>query len=111
MPATNGTAASDAPWGTSDLKAALPSNSDGAEGAVATEGEPAKPTIPEGWVKAEAYDYDNYSKDANHDWDGNAKIYEWDGEEGEVGPVYPELEIELFGAPESRVSHGIDFSK
>lgn len=66
---------------------------------------------PEGWVEAKPYKYDEYGQEGNHDWEGNAKIYEWDGDEGDVGPEYPELEIELFGAPETRVSHGIDFSK
>jgi ATP-dependent RNA helicase DDX3X len=67
-----------------------------------------------GWSQPEAYDYSNY--ESNHeqrrDWDGNARIYEWDGEHGDVGPEFPELEIELFGPPEDRKQvKGIDFSK
>lgn len=48
-----------------------------------------------------AYDYDNF---ANRDgeFDGNAAVYHWDGEEGDVGPEHPELEIELFGPEDKR---------
>ncbi|KAH8907772.1 DEAD-domain-containing protein [Coniochaeta sp. PMI_546] len=88
------------------MKAAL------TEGATTPPAEPNKPKpTPEGWVEATPYKYDEYGRDADHEWESNAKIYEWDGETGDVGPEYPELEIELFGAPETRVSHGIDFSK
>jgi ATP-dependent RNA helicase DDX3X len=70
-----------------------------------------KPKIPEGWAQATPYDYEALGNKGNHDWDGNAKVYEWDGEEGDVGPEHPALEIELFGEPGNRVKQGIDFSK
>ena len=60
-----------------------------------------------GWAQAQPYDY---SSD-NHTWDGNARIYEYDGEDGEFGPEFPELEDQLFGPATSRSGHGIDFSK
>jgi ATP-dependent RNA helicase DDX3X len=102
----NEPAIGDAAWGTAEMKAAL------TEGATEPQPEPNKPKpTPNGWVEARPYKYDEYGKDGNHEWDSNAKVYEWDGETGDVGPEYPELELELFGAPEARVSHGIDFSK
>ena len=67
-----------------------------------------------GWIQPEAYDYSNYesSREQRRDWDGNARIYEWDGEEGDIGPEFPELEVELFGPPTERKQvKGIDFSK
>lgn len=43
-------------------------------------------------------------------WEANARVYEWDGEGGEIGPVHQELEIKLFGDPNTRDPQGIDFS-
>lgn len=41
----------------------------------------------------------------------NVAVYEWDGEEGDVGPEFPALELQLFGTPESRLEiKGIDYS-
>lgn len=123
------------PWGTAEMKAALTGIAEGAtdptvkitdelqaqavmEGkpvaelqaeAVTEEGKSA--ALPNGWVERTPYKYDQFTRDAGQDWDSNAKVYEWDGETGEVGPEYPELERELFGDPKDRVSHGIDFSK
>jgi ATP-dependent RNA helicase DDX3X len=70
------------------------------------------PTVPH-WTRPEAYDYSKYEiRDDARDWAGNARIYDWDGDHGDVGPEYPELEEELFGplAERSQV-RGIDFSK
>lgn len=58
-----------------------------------------------------ASDYKAFGPDAFHEWEGNAKVYEWDGEEGDIGPEFPALEVELFGEPGSRAKQGIDFSK
>ena len=58
-----------------------------------------------------ASDYKAFGPDAVHEWEGNAKVYEWDGEEGDIGPEFPALEVELFGEPGSRAKQGIDFSK
>ncbi|KAK4124996.1 DEAD-domain-containing protein [Parathielavia appendiculata] len=63
------------------------------------------------WVEATPYDYSAYCTNEGHEWEGNARVYEWDGEEGDIGPEFPALEIELFGDPAKRVSAGIDFSK
>lgn len=57
------------------------------------------------------YDYENFNGRGG-DYDGNARVYHYDGEEGEVGPEFPELETELFGPPEKRdLPQGIDFSR
>src|SRR5690348_6780940 len=46
------------------------------------------------------------------EWAGNARVYEWDGEDGEIGPEFPDLELELFGEPSRRgETLGVDFSK
>ncbi|KAI0019896.1 P-loop containing nucleoside triphosphate hydrolase protein [Xylariomycetidae sp. FL0641] len=61
------------------------------------------------WVEKTAYDYaDN---DDGHEWESTAAIYEWDGDEGEIGPEHPGLEIQLFGKPEERDPSGIDFRR
>lgn len=44
-------------------------------------------------------------------WGSSVVRYEWSGEEGDLGPENEELEIALFGPPETRFSSGIDFSK
>ncbi|KAI0434853.1 P-loop containing nucleoside triphosphate hydrolase protein [Xylaria sp. FL1042] len=54
----------------------------------------------------------NYNEEnENISWEGNVRVYEWDGEEGDIGPEHPELESALFGDPETRDPQGIDFSK
>ena len=93
--------ASDGAFNTTDMQAALPTN-----GAKAM-----KPETPAGWAKQIEYNYEAFGKDAEHEWDGNAKVYEWDGETGDIGPEFPELEVQLFGEPGQRAKHGIDFSK
>lgn len=82
-----------------EMHAALPEN-----------GETKKKT-PAGWVPATPYNYESYTQGASHEWEGNAKTYDWDGEVGDIGPEFPELEIELFGEPGNREKKGIDFSK
>lgn len=57
------------------------------------------------------YDYENLNG-RDGDYDGNAQVYHWDGEEGDLGPEFHELEAELFGPPEKRdLPQGIDFSR
>ncbi|KAL1860407.1 hypothetical protein VTK73DRAFT_7353 [Phialemonium thermophilum] len=63
------------------------------------------------WGEAQPYNYEEYSAAAPVKWDSSARVYEYNGEIGEVGPEYPELELQLFGDPEKRTSHGIDFTK
>ncbi|KAK0615763.1 P-loop containing nucleoside triphosphate hydrolase protein [Bombardia bombarda] len=103
-------AAGDA-WGTGDLSDALPDITQKSGGDGITEPplvvEQKQPPQLEGWVQAKVYDY---TADGPETWDGNARIYEWDGEVGDIGPEYPELELQLFGNPENREHHGIDFS-
>lgn len=73
---------------------------------------PVVQVVPEaldGWVRPTAYDYTDSREDVP--WENNARIYEWDGEEGEIGPEYPELELQLFGDPANREHHGIDFTR
>ncbi|KAI1427407.1 P-loop containing nucleoside triphosphate hydrolase protein [Xylaria sp. FL1777] len=54
----------------------------------------------------------NYNEgDENVSWEGNVIVYEWDGEEGDLGPEHPELEKILFGDPATRDPQGIDFDK
>lgn len=95
LPATQGG------YGTADEKAALAgTNGDDGTATDAKDGT--------GWVDAQPYNYDTNRPD---NWDGNARVYEYDGEIGEVGPEHPELEIILFGELKDRVAHGIDFGK
>ncbi|KAL2263091.1 hypothetical protein VTK26DRAFT_8249 [Humicola hyalothermophila] len=84
--------------GTSVIHAAPTANSENLE--------VKKPGIPAGWVKQTPYDYN-----AINDWDCNAKVYEFVGEEGDIGPEHPALEMELFGEPSNRVKQGVDFTK
>lgn len=77
--------------------------------------EPERQKIKDaGWVESTPYNYEVVDKgDPNgvlRDWAGNAKVYEWNGEEGDVGPESEELERELFGDPDKRSGSGIDFS-
>lgn len=88
-------------FGTTQLKEALSTN--GTNGSKKTE-------TPAGWVQPTAYDYTAYGRDSGHEWDSNARVYEWDGEHGDIGPEVPVLEVELFGEPGKRNNRGIDFS-
>ncbi|ODA78721.1 hypothetical protein RJ55_06103 [Drechmeria coniospora] len=66
-----------------------------------------------GWVEQEAFDYTAAAGGGNDmDWGSNARIYQWCDEFGDVGPKFPELELELFGDPALRHDRaGLDFSK
>ncbi|KAK8024124.1 DEAD/DEAH box helicase, partial [Apiospora rasikravindrae] len=94
-------------WGTGDMQAAL----DEPEEAKA-----APPPFPyehrdapkHEWEKPTQYSY----SDANtEEWGGNAPVYVFDGDEGDVGPEYPELEEVIFGKPEDRSKPGEQFDK
>ncbi|KAG6010965.1 hypothetical protein E4U43_008519 [Claviceps pusilla] len=65
------------------------------------------------WVESQKIDYAALSVGENpQQFDGQAKIYEWDDDFGDVGPKFAELELELFGDPETRHERaGLDFSK
>lgn len=105
-------------WNTAEMKSAL-LNKAAHQTPPTTSHETATDTatgqdntlVAEGWVDAQPYNYEAYSAEAPATWDGNARVYEYDGESGEVGPEVPELELQLFGDVENRVGHGIDFSK
>jgi hypothetical protein len=82
-----------------------------------------KEALPEGpvngavddgkWEKPQAVDYtalssENYAEP----WGSHARTYQWKDEYGDVGPKYPELELELFGEPSTRLERtGLDFSR
>ncbi|KAI8632807.1 P-loop containing nucleoside triphosphate hydrolase protein [Xylariaceae sp. FL1651] len=96
---------------TSEMKAALPdksqSNGNGTQAAsTATE---HRPTPTANWGEKIENNYDENND--NVEWDSSARVYEWDGEEGELGPEHPDLEMILFGKPGERDPRGIDFSK
>lgn len=49
------------------------------------------------------YDYETLgARGGLDDYDGNARVYAWDGEQGDIGPEFLELEEELFGPPDQR---------
>ncbi|KAM0260632.1 hypothetical protein ACHAQJ_002695 [Trichoderma viride] len=81
------------------------------DGSVAETGDQPAPA---GWVERTAFDYTAMAEaEAAATWDGNAKVYQWKDEYGDVGPAFEELEVELFGDPSSRHDRhsGLDFSK
>ncbi|KAI0835419.1 P-loop containing nucleoside triphosphate hydrolase protein [Hypoxylon sp. FL0890] len=87
-------------FGVSDMKAALP------EPAEA----PKRPDKPVGvWVPPVDFDYTE--TDEGRVWGSNNVIYEWDGDEGDVGPENKLLEDQLFGPPDKRYGAGVDISK
>ncbi|KAI0542756.1 P-loop containing nucleoside triphosphate hydrolase protein [Xylaria digitata] len=92
-----------------DLKAALPeaspTNGTQAEGA----GTEHRSAPVEDWGQKTQNNYDENSEGIV--WEGNVRVYEWDGEEGDLGPEHPELESVLFGDPSLRDPQGIDFRK
>lgn len=97
-------------WKASSLMEALPSTvtpteQATAEQATATEGQSK-------WAKPKVYDYSAMDGPERNDWfESRAPVYEWDGEQGDVGPEHPELELELFGKPENRHElKGLDFT-
>lgn len=74
---------------------------------------PAEPGANPEWAAQgrTQYDYDTFVSRGG-EYDGNARVYHWDGEEGDIGPEFPELEAELFGPPDKRdLPQGIDFSR
>lgn len=94
-------------WGVGDMQDAL---------GESEEPKPGPPPLPfehleapkHEWVEPTQY---NYTEDSSVEWDGNARVYHWDGVEGDVGPEYPELEAQIFGKPEDRSKPGEQFDK
>jgi len=103
---------------TGDMSAALPPQygGDTAEPvkSQATDEDDRQKIMAAGWVAPTPYDYSKYSSAPaptdKETWESNAAVYEWDGEEGDIGPEYPALELQLFGEPDKRENTGIDFS-
>jgi ATP-dependent RNA helicase DDX3X len=84
-----------------------------AQAANATDAASRLPNFQEqGWTEPQKYNYDITETSAEKsDWEANAVVYHWDGETGDVGPEYPELELALFGTEEDRKNViGVDFT-
>lgn len=80
---------------------------------VATEAAPTESGANPDWAAQgrTQYDYESFNGRLG-EYDGNARVYSWDGDEGDIGPEFAELEAELFGPPEKRdLPQGIDFSR
>lgn len=67
--------------------------------------DPAPGPNPAEWGEKTDYQYEEVG---DRNWDGNARVYEWDGDEGDIGPEYPELEVVLFGEPDQRNPEGLN---
>lgn len=107
------------PWTTAGMSEALPNGTNGTQTngsshkeemtAEKPASEAADVKIP-GWV--EAHDEAGLQGSSDTVFDGNARVYQWDDEFGDVGPKYEDLELELFGDPKDRDERtGLDFSK
>lgn len=102
---------------TSKMSAALPNNGDNTTHPQANDkpegdapGGQDGATAP-GWAEPKQYDYGEYTT-IGGEFDGNATVYHWDGEEGDLGPEFPQLEAELFGPPGRRdTPQGLDFTR
>ncbi len=109
-------------WVTQDMAEALPAQPTTHSVATGEIGaSPVKKNPQEaGWVPKQGYDYETYNKSSKElidhqlaggeGWASNAAKYEWSDEYGEIGPAFPDLELQLFGG-ENRVRKGIQFSK
>ena len=82
------------------------------QAAVVQDSNPSGGTVP-GWVGQQITDYTATSGgEATQTWDGNAPLYEWNDDFGDVGPKFPQVELDLFGDPATRRDRtGVDFSK
>lgn len=100
-----------------EIEQALPAGQGSADEAKNEDGETAnaKRRAQElGWTDMDPYDYVKYTAQTSkgHAWESNAAVYEWDGEHGEIGPEFPELEKDLFGTMRGgRMAVGLDFDK
>jgi hypothetical protein len=65
-----------------------------------------------GWTKPEVYDYSSMTGvDNEYKWSSAGRVYCWDGQEGDLGPEYKDLEDELFGPEkERRIQTGHDLT-
>ncbi|KAF5670610.1 ATP-dependent RNA helicase [Fusarium heterosporum] len=64
------------------------------------------------WTEPQAIDYSSMATgNPDQTWGCNVRTYEWQDEYGDIGPKYPELELDLFGDPATRHDRkGLDFS-
>jgi hypothetical protein len=94
--ATNGNPDGDT-WGAANTDAAEVTET--APAVEMTKEERLQKAKDRGWTEATAFDYDEFQRTGGHDADyhGAAKVYEWSGDYGDVGPQVPELENILFG--------------
>ncbi|KAI1335347.1 P-loop containing nucleoside triphosphate hydrolase protein [Xylariaceae sp. FL0016] len=96
-------------WETNDMKEALPEQP--TFGGTLPANNANNGNIEE-WQLEERINYDYSGGGEGRVWESASKVYEWDGEEGDLGPQHPELEVMLFGNLEERGDiYGIDFTK
>ncbi|KAK2600900.1 hypothetical protein N8I77_010401 [Diaporthe amygdali] len=83
----------------------------GQDGDPNSGGSAAEGGVADGWAPSQKYDYEQFTDARAGGFDGSKRVYHWDGEEGDLGPEFPELEEELFGPADKRdLPTGIDFS-
>lgn len=64
-----------------------------------------------GWMENEKLNYDAFNaptSESKPTWAGMAAVYEWTGEEGDIGPPDTELEEQLFGGEHNRAGTSLD---
>lgn len=64
-----------------------------------------------GWMENEKLNYDAFNAPTSETtpaWAGAAAVYEWTGEEGDIGPPDAELEGQLFGGEHNRAGTSLD---
>ena len=60
--------------------------------------EAAEKAHAHGWVEGAKLNYEEFTTAGQPAWASNAQVYEWTGDEGEVGPANAELEEQLFNS-------------
>ncbi|KAH7317202.1 P-loop containing nucleoside triphosphate hydrolase protein [Rhexocercosporidium sp. MPI-PUGE-AT-0058] len=125
-----------ADWNTAEMSAALPDQTSEGVDVAAPAAAPMKNPQEYGWVAPVKYDYETYNKTTKElaeaqasglgesvdpedigvggiavgDWAGNASVFVWNDDFGDVAPRFPDLEKQLFGS-ENHVRTGIKFEK
>lgn len=64
-----------------------------------------------GWLDTHRLDYDAFNaptSETTPQWAGASAVYEWTGEEGDIGPPDAELEEQLFGGEHNRAGTSLD---
>ena len=64
-----------------------------------------------GWMEDEKLDYDAFNaatSESKPTWASSARVYEWDGEQGDIGPPDDELEQQLFGGEQTRAGTSLE---